>query len=327
MKKIGKKNWFVNILENVLNTIFWLFDAWHRLIETVERTLIGNIAASVPWAAPVPSAYMLFNHALKILVWDHWVAWVLAIAVEGLGVSIGSTAFDLWNWHDQKKNGRAALNVAFGMVAFYLVIVISVNVLLDLGMPVWIAKMGISMLSIPAIVTLALRSQHARRVEAAAADDAKRAEDEKKAAAILEQERELAFRREERAKEKEFKRQLRLKEIETNSDDGNSQKLSAKVTESVSEMPATFGKWKRWPAVPDEYKRHIALEIAKNKEKNAMSYKKLSADYLVREFGLDERGAYNWIGYAERDFSWLVEVNHDAVVVTEEFQSLKTEVQ
>ncbi len=259
--------------------IIGFLDGWRQLIAAMERTLVSNVAATVPWLAPIAPAYMAWHNSVNLLSWPIWVAWMVAAAIEGLGMSVVSTAFELWDWNDTKKDKdqNAPVLIAVAAVIFYLSVVIIVNVLLELGWPVWIAKALLSLLSVPAVVTLALRSQHARRM------DVKHAEDE--------------IRREERKEEREFKRQMKLMEAR-----GELPKVSAKVSETSANQPATFGKWQRWPAVPDETKREIARVIAENRAVNSSNYKKLSADYLVHEFGLDERGAYNWIGYAERDF-------------------------
>ncbi|MBI5964908.1 MAG: hypothetical protein HY863_15625 [Chloroflexi bacterium] len=303
----------------------WLEGAL-ALSQAFERLLVDVVAAFVPWLAPVIPAYLAFHSLYYVLIKDVlWVSIVGAAVVEFLGLATVTTVVQFNDFNETRKeeDPNAPLWPAALTAGFYLIVVLTVNVLLDTAEPIQkFAKLLLSSLSVAGAITISLRGQHRRRVEAKAARDMKLDAERK-----IKEKEETAYKHqvaeERRNNKQELKRlELQAKVSEKKNDD---LKVSAQVTESISDSPATFGKWKRWPAVPDEYKRHIALEIAKNKEVNAANYKKLSAGYLVREFGLDERGAYNWIGYAERDFGWLVEVNHDAVVVTDEFQPLKTE--
>ncbi len=99
----------------------------------------------------------------------------------------------------------------------------SITRFFTIGGPERIAKALLSLLSVVAAVTLALRSQHARRVE--------------------ERNLELEERRAERKEELEFKRQLKLKGLE--------EKLP-KVSEKDSERSASFGKYRDWRHVPED---------------------------------------------------------------------------
>jgi hypothetical protein len=159
----SKKGWFEQLM-----------DGWRHVIQVSERTLVDNVAATVPWLAPIAPAYMAWHNAVTLLGWPEWVAWMVAGAVEGLGISVISTAFTLW------KEKRNTFGVAVITTIFYLATVISVNVLLDLGFPAWIARALLSLLSVPAAVTIALRTQNAQLVEEAAQVKAERREDARK---------------------------------------------------------------------------------------------------------------------------------------------------
>jgi len=144
------------------NKLSWFeigMNAWRHVIQVSERTLIDNVAATVPWLAPVSPAFMIWNNAVHILLWPVWVAWVLALAVEGLGLSVVSTAFQLW------KEKRNTFWIAVVTTVFYLSVIITVNVALELGAPTWVAKALLSLLSVPAAVTIALRTQNAQALE------------------------------------------------------------------------------------------------------------------------------------------------------------------
>lgn len=300
-RKNDDKNLVITIFEEALKTIVWAFGAWRRLIEAMEKTLVNNVAATVPWAAPVPSAYMIWDHAVKILGWDVWVAWVLAVAVEGLGVSVASTAFDLWNWNDQNKDQeqKSSLRIAIGTVIFYLFIVIVVNVLLELKFPSWIAKAGISMLSIPAVVTLALRSQHTRRVEQAVKNEEQKRVDDLNALKLQEKEKDAEFRRREREKDNEIKRALKLREAE----EKQTPKVLLKVSETL-ETSETYGKFRDWRHVPEDER----LKIFQHRNDVA---------WVMKEYGVIERTAYNWIENAEALYIKKLESNNQLSVTME----------
>ena len=96
--------------------------SWRHVIQVSEQTLIDNVAATVPWLAPVSPAYMVWHNAVSLLGWPAWVAWVMALAVEGLGLSVVSTAFQLW------RERQKTFSIAVLTTVFYLAVVITVNV-------------------------------------------------------------------------------------------------------------------------------------------------------------------------------------------------------
>jgi hypothetical protein len=161
---------------------------------------------------------------------------------------------------------------------------------LELGFPTWVAKALLSLLSVPAAVTIALRTQNAQieldeTVKAAQfADDARAAEERAKVDKLAAEERE--YQRKVADEERERKHEL------------NKLKLAQKVSEKpvqvsvssvkVSNFPETFGKWQRWPKVPDEQRRRIAS---------------MTVEQVMNEYGIEERLAYLWINYAKE---WVV---------------------
>jgi hypothetical protein len=163
-----------NQVSGIRSQVSWferLMDGWRHVIQVSERTLVDNVAATVPWLAPIAPAFMVWDNAVRLLGWPEWVAWMVAGAVEGLGISVISTAFTLW------KEKRNTFGVAIVTTVFYLATVISVNVLLDLGFSPIVAKGLLSLLSIPGAVTIALRTQNAQLLEEAAQAKAERRED------------------------------------------------------------------------------------------------------------------------------------------------------
>ncbi len=260
--KRQEQGWFESIM-----------DGWRHVIQVSERTLIDNVAATVPWLAPVSPAYMVWHNAVNLLGWPVWVAWVVALAVEGLGLSVVSTAFSLW------KSRSAAFWVAVATTGFYLAIVITVNVALELGAPVWIAKALLSLLSVPAAVTIALRSQQAQAVEEVRGAEVRSAEER-----IKEEERE--YQRKVDSEERERRHELRMLKVTpphlTPSPSPNGRAPfgeGGKVSEGFGRFPETFRKWDDWRKVPSSERGKIA---------------ELTTAEIVERYGTIERTAANW---------------------------------
>lgn len=168
----------------VSRVVMWLADA-NRLMRSIESVLIDLIAATAPWLAPVIPAYMVHQSLMNVLAMPPWVAWIGAAVVEFLGLSAVSTTMTLWDYNDKRKaaqlnqttkgkrrkprpvKGLAPVWVAGGAGGFYLISVLVVNVILD-DAGTWerIAKALLSSLSVIAALILAVRAQHARRLEA-----------------------------------------------------------------------------------------------------------------------------------------------------------------
>jgi Mn2+/Fe2+ NRAMP family transporter len=95
------------------------------------------------------------------------VAIVGASVVEFLGLSTVITATQFWDWNDSKRktDQGAPFWIAITAGAFYLAIIITINVLLDSStFLLRLSKALLSLLSIVAAVVIAIRSQHARRM-------------------------------------------------------------------------------------------------------------------------------------------------------------------
>ncbi len=160
--------------------IDWVVGAlqgWLRLIRAIESLLVDAIAATAPWLAPVVPAYMVYGAMKAELGFDQWVAVAGALVVEFLGLSAITTTFQFWDWNDSKnqKDPRAPLAVAIGAALFYLIVVLTVNVILDQATAAHkVAKALLSSLSVIAGIVLAIRSQHARRLAAREQEKAER---------------------------------------------------------------------------------------------------------------------------------------------------------
>jgi hypothetical protein len=167
---VQTKNSFIEIVTS-------FFTAWGQITRALEATLIDNLAATIPWLAPVVPAYMIYHSLTAVIRFPLPVAILSAIVVEFLGLVTVSTSVQFWSWNDSKRqtDPDAPVWLAIITAAAYLLVVITVNVILDLDAPAeqLAAKALLSTLSISAALTIAIRSQHARRlaeIEKAKAD-------------------------------------------------------------------------------------------------------------------------------------------------------------
>ena len=132
-----------------------------------EEKLIDNVARIVPWFAPLIPASFAYHNSVKVLGLAKIEALLVAFVVELLGLATVHTFFSLAeSMKTAKENKPKHETIIMGfMAAFYLAIVVTVNILLDLE-HVWeiiAARALLSLISIPAAVTLSIRNLHKLR--------------------------------------------------------------------------------------------------------------------------------------------------------------------
>lgn len=137
-------------------------------VKKIEATFIDTVAAVTPWLAPLIPAYLVYHNMTERLGYPPIFGLVGAAAVEFLGLSAVHTAVTFWQWNDAHKVERAPFWFAFGAGLFYVVIVLTVNAALDIwqgsdGVKI-LAHALLSLLSVDAAVIIAIRAQHARRL-------------------------------------------------------------------------------------------------------------------------------------------------------------------
>jgi regulator of replication initiation timing len=147
---------------------------WRSITQAAEGALLDNIAATTPWLAPALPAAIAYGNMVNHLGFDEWLAFVGALVIEFLGLAAVHTAFQLWEFNETKNDSEteAPFGWAVGAGAFYLFIIIVVNIILEtaVAIGVWLeaaqitGKALLSLLSVVAAFVLALRSQHARRL-------------------------------------------------------------------------------------------------------------------------------------------------------------------
>lgn len=149
-----------------------LFDRINGWIRSSESSLVNLLSALAPWAAPLAPAYMSFQHMTDTLNYPEYIAWSVAAVVEVLGLSSISTILHFWahNKRFKKDERKAPTLLAVFSFASYLGIIMVVNVMIDAAaIPgaglnkdwvVVLARMFLTLLSVPAAVILAIRTQH-----------------------------------------------------------------------------------------------------------------------------------------------------------------------
>lgn len=150
-----------------------IFDKINIWIEDVENSIVTLITTLIPWLAPMLPAYFTFYHLANMSIpVPPWVAISMALAVEFLGFAAISTAFEVMRHNkettNRKKANQIPLGFPVGAYIFYIIIVLTVNVLMELPLPenyhqyTEILSIALlSLVSVPAFVIVI--SRHQRR--------------------------------------------------------------------------------------------------------------------------------------------------------------------
>lgn len=144
-----------------------IFDVANEYIRDTEASLVNLLSAIAPWGAPLAPAYMSYGGMVKHLGFTPFVAGVIAGVIEILGLATVHTTILFWQHNRRYKADvrKMPTLLAGGMFALYLVVILTVNVAMEAliewpGMPI-LARALLSLLAVPAAVTLAIRTQHA----------------------------------------------------------------------------------------------------------------------------------------------------------------------
>ena len=156
--------------ENIFEKInFWIMSS--------EASLVNLLSAIAPWGAPTGAAYSTYFHSVEYLGYPDWVAFILALVVEILGLSTINTALAFWSHNKQRQyranEKQAPLWAPISAFGFYLVVIILVNVIIDIAKAqdaidggdrmIWAAIISrglLILLSIPAALIMGVRTQH-----------------------------------------------------------------------------------------------------------------------------------------------------------------------
>jgi len=258
-----------------------LLTGWRAITNALETTLADNVAATVPWLAPLIPAAIAYDHMASVLLFDPWLAFVGAAVVELLGLSTVTTAVQFWQYNiagdsaKPKPERRAPFGIAFAAAAFYFLVVITVNVLLDeAGGTARLAKALLSTLSIVGALTVAIRSQHRRRVDEQVEVESDAIAYQRELEAEAREAKRLVAAERRRMKHEQEMQKLKVSEAPKVAETGG------KDAESKVKVTGTFRNWRQ---VPESERLKIAT---------------MSMEAVRESYGVGERTAYNWISYA-----------------------------
>jgi hypothetical protein len=142
------------------------------ILNGAERSFLDLLSVLVPYAVPIIPAYLTYFHTLDQMHFPPWVAKTAAFTVEVLGITAVSTAIRFWrnNQLYKSEKEKAPFILAVGVYVFYIVIVLSVNVILEIvagARSGWVIfSIGLfSLLSFPSGVLISIRAQYTEMLE------------------------------------------------------------------------------------------------------------------------------------------------------------------
>lgn len=150
------------------------FDKLNTWMENIEGSFITFVTTLIPWLAPALPAYLTYMHLVEMIGVPVIVAGAMAATVEFLGLAAVSTAFQYMRHNKLNKAEKNKVSLAFpvGAYLFYLIVIVTVNVLSEVPFPdwahVWVRVLTIALLTLisaPAFI-VAVSRQQARDIEA-----------------------------------------------------------------------------------------------------------------------------------------------------------------
>lgn len=156
-------------MKNILGLFFGFLG---DLISGAEKSFLDFLGALVPYCVPIIPAYLTYFHVQKEMEFPAWVAVTAAFVVETLGMASVSTAIRFWyhNVKYTKADNKAPFGLAIGVYLFYIAVVVTVNVILEIYTGTrsgWIilAIALFTLLSVPSGVLIAIRAQYSQVLE------------------------------------------------------------------------------------------------------------------------------------------------------------------
>ena len=120
------------IVDTLARTLVSLFDGIKNAVDHANPSLFALVATLLPFALPLPVAFMTAHSAQKFFVWDVWAANVLGYGLEGLGLLAWVKLVDAVLDRVKSNNPKiTSVIYLYGGVSFvYEVLLIFVNVIL-----------------------------------------------------------------------------------------------------------------------------------------------------------------------------------------------------
>ena len=144
-----------------------MFRAIRKFFSEIEALITDAVAKIAPWAAPIPTAYLVGRATVEHLRWPPAVGVVAAVIVESLGLATTATALELreYNATRRKSDPIAPFALAAALVGIYFTVAVGLTVALDIAPALAIYAPAIfPSLSLVGMTVLALRADHRRRL-------------------------------------------------------------------------------------------------------------------------------------------------------------------
>jgi hypothetical protein len=131
-----ENNPVVSFVERILMTLAGilvsLFDGLKHAVDHSNPSLFALIATLLPFALPLPVAFMTSHSALTFFHWDPWAANVLGFGLEGLGLLVWVKLVD--SYIASLSNAKIENFVGFlvGVAIVYEALLVLINVVLAL---------------------------------------------------------------------------------------------------------------------------------------------------------------------------------------------------
>lgn len=145
-----------------------------ELVNGAEGAWLNFAAAIIPYGVSLIPASLTYQHVISELSFTPLMALDAGVVIELFGVVAMQTLIRFWQnnkkYTSEKSENRAPLGLAVFAYAFYLAIVLIVNVVLEImagSRSFWgIVAIGLfSLLGIPSGILIAIRSQHREIIE------------------------------------------------------------------------------------------------------------------------------------------------------------------
>ena len=120
------------LVDTLAKTLVSLFDGVKNAVDHANPSLFALVATLLPFALPLPVAFMTAHSAKAFFGWDPWAANVLGFGLEGLGllawVKLVDSVLDQVRSNNQKVTNVVML---YGVVALvYEILLLFINVVL-----------------------------------------------------------------------------------------------------------------------------------------------------------------------------------------------------
>lgn len=145
------------------------FDRFVEKMDKGELSFVTAVSKIIPLLVPLIPAYVSYQHVISELQFSPFFAFAYGAVVEGLGYAAIYKAVQFWeeNRHYTKATNKLPIWLPITIYVIYMIVVLSVNVMLDAVEGVEMHKVWatglISVLSLPAGLLLAISALHTER--------------------------------------------------------------------------------------------------------------------------------------------------------------------